>query len=211
MANSIPSFDPPPNRYDVPEWLRKVRSGSSAAIPGLLRSCQNYLMIIANRELDSDLRAKVAPSDLVQESLIEAKDDFSKFQGTTEAEVFAWLRRILLNNIEDVRKHFLRTTKRDLRREVTLESSLQNNLVSPETSINERLLNQERRDALENAILELPENYREVILLRYRDELTFEEIALKTGKSADAARKTWARAVESLRTNFRFGQPYDVS
>jgi DNA-directed RNA polymerase specialized sigma24 family protein len=56
----------------------------------------------------------------------------------------------------------------------------------------------EQAEALEQALAGLPKDYRQVILLRYQEEHTFEEIGRLMNRSADAARKLWLRAVERL-------------
>jgi RNA polymerase sigma-70 factor (ECF subfamily) len=49
---------------------------------------------------------------------------------------------------------------------------------------------------VERALARLPDDYREVFLLPYRGELPFEEVAQRLGRSVNAARKLWARALE---------------
>ena len=53
--------------------------------------------------------------------------------------------------------------------------------------------------ALRRAVDRLPEEYRRVVVLRFDDGLSFEEIGQLTDRSADAARKVWSRAMERLR------------
>src|SRR5262249_28239413 len=106
---------------ELSNWLKSARSGSTNGLGQVLESCRQYLLLVANKELDPDLRAKVGPSDVVQDSILEAQRDFGRFHGTTEADVLAWLRRILLNNIANVRQHYRATQKRELSREVSLD------------------------------------------------------------------------------------------
>ena len=110
---------------EVDRWLRAARVGSSEALGRLLESCRQYLLLVANQECDSDLQAKFGPSDLVQESLLEAQRDFGQFHGRTEGDVLAWLRRILLNNVANVREHYRSAQKRDVGREVRLDAILE--------------------------------------------------------------------------------------
>jgi RNA polymerase sigma-70 factor (ECF subfamily) len=48
------------------------------------------------------------------------------------------------------------------------------------------------------ALDRLPEDYRQVLLLRHQEELPFEEIARVMGRSPNAVQKLWARAVERM-------------
>jgi RNA polymerase sigma-70 factor (ECF subfamily) len=161
-------------------------------------------LLVANRELDADLQAKVGPSDLVQDSLLEAQRDFGQFHGTTEADVLAWLRRILLHNVANVRDRYRATRKRDVGREVPLHGLLSGpdaeDLAAAEPSPSKRAAAREHRDQLEQALSQLPEHYREALRLRHQESCSFEEIGRRTGRSAEAARKVWARAVERLKT-----------
>jgi RNA polymerase sigma-70 factor, ECF subfamily len=198
---------------DVDLWLRAAQGGSSDALGRLLESCRQYLLLVANRECDPDLQAKLGPSDLVQESLLEAQRDFGQFDGRTEADILAWLRRILLNNVANVREHYRSAQKRDVGREVRLDAILEGQgaeqLIAGEPSPSQRAMAQERGEKLERALAQLPEHYREALRLRHQEDCSFEEIGARTGRSADAARKVWARAVEQLKQILE--RPHDSS
>ena len=185
-------------------WLPAARAGSREALGKLLESARRYLVSIARQELDADLRTKNSPSDLVQETFVEAQRAFGQFQGDTEGELLAWLRQLLLHRVGKVRRSFRDTQKRRLAREVALggDSSSDGpagalaavNVPSPSGAAMER----EQDQALQAALGRLPDDYRRVITLRYEEELPFEEIGRLLDRSPDAARKLWARAVERL-------------
>ena len=80
-----------------------------------------YLLLVANDSLDSDLRPKVGTSDLVQDTFLEAHQDFSHFHGTGERELLAWLTKILTNRLCNNVRHYRGTLKRDIEREESLE------------------------------------------------------------------------------------------
>ena len=102
------------------EWLTTARAGSLESLGHALDSCRNYLLRAAQRELDPDLRAKGGASDLVQETFLEAQRDFAQFQGSSEAELRAWLSRLLVNNVHNFTRRFRGTDKRAIDREVAL-------------------------------------------------------------------------------------------
>jgi RNA polymerase sigma-70 factor (ECF subfamily) len=161
------------------------------------------LLLIANQELDPDLRAKLGPSDLVQESLLKAQQHFGQFQGSSEADILAWMRRILLNHLANVREQYRTTHKRAIDRETPLSGaqngSGQEALTTGEPSPSKQAAAQERNEALKRAMAQLPEHYREALQLRHQENCTFAEMGRRTGRSAEAARKVWARAVEQLK------------
>src|SRR3954471_13867274 len=97
--------------------LDAARSGSREALGQLLESCRGYLLIVANGEMDVDLQAKEGASDRVQETFLEAQRDFGQFHGTSEPELLAWLRRLLLNNVANFTRRYRTTAKRSVERE----------------------------------------------------------------------------------------------
>ena len=89
---------PPAAGGAVSRFLAEARAGHDSAVGRLLEAARLYLLLVANRELPPDLRPKVGPSDLVQETLLRAHRHFGQFRGATEDELLAWLRQILAEN-----------------------------------------------------------------------------------------------------------------
>src|SRR6516162_6479595 len=103
--------------------LAAARTGSSEALGQALQACRGYLLLLAKRELDPDLRAKGGASDLVQETFLEAQRDFAHFHGNSAEELRAWLRRLLLNNVANFTRQYRERAKRQVGREVSLEAA----------------------------------------------------------------------------------------
>jgi RNA polymerase sigma-70 factor (ECF subfamily) len=185
---------------DAEEWLRSARAGSAEALGRALEACRGYLLQIAQRELGTDLQAKCGASDLVQQTFLEANRDFAGFHGVTDAEWRAWLRKLLLNNLANFIRDYRQTAKRAVGREVTLAGGNSSaNGADPAGSLpspSGEAMAQEQAEAVRRALERLPDDYRRVLLLRHEDDLTFEEIGRQMNRSADAARKLWARALE---------------
>jgi RNA polymerase sigma-70 factor (ECF subfamily) len=190
-----------------PEGLiRSVRDGDGdgEALGRLLGLFRAYLILVARSVVGLDLRTRVDPSDLVQETLLEAHRDFAQFEGRAETELLAWLRKILVRNLADqARRH--RAMGRDLGREESLEAllersdrALQRAIAAPTNSPSEQASRREQEVLLADALARLPKDYREVILLRNMDRLPFEEVARRMARSPGATRMLWARALERL-------------
>jgi len=188
---------------DVLQWLSAARDGSENAMGQMLESCRGYLLLIARQELDPALVPKGSASDLVQETLLDALRGFRQFQGHTEAELLGWLRKLLLNNLASFARRYRGTEKRQLAREAHLASpgSSVPNPGEPRGSIpspSDQAMQREEAEALETAIARLPEDYQQVLTLRYLEDRSFEEIGEQMQRSANAVRKLWTRAVERL-------------
>src|SRR4051794_40708516 len=108
----------------VPELLiDQARGGDAAALGRLLEMYRNYLRLLARSLLGRALRLRVDPSDLVQETFLDAHRDFPRFAGGGEPELVAWLRRILVRNLADQVRHH-RAPIRDERLQESLEGML---------------------------------------------------------------------------------------
>ena len=182
------------------DWLSAARTGSPEAFGRVFEACRGYLLLIARQELDDALRTKGSASDLVQETFVEAHRDFAQFRGQGEAEVLGWLRKLLLNNLHDFTRRYRSAGKRLLEREVSLDAAdgLGMAFTSDSASPSEKFIEREKDAIVRQALDRLPEDYRQVLLLRYQEELSFEEIGFLMERSANAARKLWLRAIERM-------------
>lgn len=182
------------------ELVAAARRNEAGAMNLLITQCRNYLLLIANQDLGTDLQAKLGASDVVQQAMLSACRNFHQFQGDTEDELTAWMKTILRNDILDARRHFHETQQRDAGREHRLNDSqlIQPQLADPHHTPGTNAVINEQEQILEQAMLQLPQNYQTVIRLRNWDELPFETIGEQLSISADAARKIWSRAIAKL-------------
>jgi len=185
----------------ISRCIRQAREGSADALGELLAAYRNYLRLVAVSCIDRQVQGKADASDLVQETLLKAHQSFPKFRGSTEQEWITWIRQILVNNLADLRRRFSLQARR-VERERSLEamadrsSQLLGDLVqahgrSPSQSAQRRELGVILADALAGIS---PED-REVVVLRNLRELEWKEIGALTGRSPDAARMLWTRAL----------------
>ena len=183
--------------------MEKTRTGCSDAKSDLLQQLRSYLAIVASSRMNSKFQAKFDESDVVQQSIAVALQKFDDFRGRTEGELFVWAKTILKNEILQQQRAFL-ADKRNLFREQQIQHSdnsssiqfgIEDNQLTPKTDAIQR----EQSDAVENAILQLPDEYQTVIRLRNSQQLTFAEIGKKLNKSENATTKLWFRALVRLR------------
>jgi RNA polymerase sigma-70 factor (ECF subfamily) len=185
------------------ELLAAARQGSREALGSALEACRTYLVLVANEELDSNLRAKLGPSDVVQETFVTAQRAFGRFHGRSKEELLAWLRQILVNKISETRRHYCRSQRRALAREAP-PADLTNGNGSPWNQIardltpHRHFVSGETAEHISRAMDLLSPDHKEVIRLRNWERLAFDEIGRRMGRSAGAARALWMRALEQL-------------
>lgn len=201
-------MDRDPN-LDVLHLLAAARGGDSEALGRLLDLYRAYLKLLARMDLGGRLQAKVDPSDLAQETLLEAHRGFDTFRGTSERELVEWLRQILTTRLGKIIRHYAGTKKRDIAREQQLQRDLDQStdalgrLTSGQPSPSESLARREQAVLVADAIEALPPDYREVIILRHMRGRAFAEIAREMGRSPGAVEKLWARALVQLRRSLK--------
>jgi RNA polymerase sigma-70 factor (ECF subfamily) len=191
--------------------LPAARAGSRDALGQTLNQCRAYLLEVARRALGPGLRAKGGASDLVQDTFLEAQRRFGQFDGDSNGQLRAWLRSLLLHKAAKLGRRYHGTHKRQLSREIPLgrdgASTVHPSEVAsrgPSPSVLVTADEQKRR--LLQAIDRLPDDYRAVMTLRYQEALPFDEIGRRLGRSADAARMLWARAVDRLKQEMANGE-----
>lgn len=187
------------------------RCGASDRLGELLESYRNYLRLLATTQIDDKLRARVSPSDLVQETMLGAYRDFAQFRGLSERELLAWLRQILVNRLHVfVQKHVL-AAKRDVRREFSIQeigvalarSSANLNaaclLADKAPSPSANVIRRENAVVLADQLASMTPLYRDVIVLRNLQGLAFDQVARRLNRSSGATRMLWLRAIKQLR------------
>jgi RNA polymerase sigma-70 factor, ECF subfamily len=194
----------------VPSLISDARRGDKSSIGLLLEQYHNYLLVLASTQLENRLQPRVSPSDVVQETMLRAHKNFAQFRGHSEGELIAWLRQILVNNLAKFVEQHVLAARRDVRREVSIQrlgaaleqSTVQLASLLPADNKSPSLAVQEREEAviLANRLAQLPPSYREVLMLRNLQQLPFEVVAERIGRSVGATRMLWLRAIEKLRS-----------
>jgi RNA polymerase sigma-70 factor (ECF subfamily) len=173
---------------------------------GWLIRYEAWLRTLARLEIDTRFQGKFSASDAVQQTLLEAWRAWDNFRGHTEAERVAWLRGILAHQLAHLARHFAGVQKRDVAREQSLDQSLAQSsqrldqlLAGRSPSLSAELVRAEQRLQLIEVLDRLPDDYRQVILLRNLQELPFDEIARQMQRRPGAVRMLWVRALARLR------------
>ncbi len=168
-----------------------------------------YLKLLARVHLGRQLNAKLSASDIVQDTLLEAHRKADDFRGQTVAQQAAWLRTMLLHNAVKAGRD-LRRLKRDFARERSLEVAMERSSVrlgdllpGRGSSPSEKAMREERALSAAEAIENLPEAQREVILLHYLENLSMSEVGERMGRTSTAAAGLLHRGLKRLRELLR--------
>jgi RNA polymerase sigma-70 factor (ECF subfamily) len=170
-----------------------------------LEQQRDYLRLLARLHLDPRLRGKFDASDAVQQTLLKAHENWGQFRGEGEAELAAWLRRILANTLTDALREFGRD-KRDVAREQSLEAALQDSarslqvlLGTPPSSPSQQAMQHEELLRLARALEELPEDQRTVVELHHLQERSVADIARALDRTEAAVAGLLRRGLKRLR------------
>jgi RNA polymerase sigma-70 factor (ECF subfamily) len=190
---------------DAPERqaaLDAARRGDAQSLGKLLDSYRPYVRVVVHALRDPRLRGKVDDSDLIQDALLEAHRGFAAFRGETTAEFAVWLRRIIVRTAGKAQRHFAGTGKRDPDRERPTDD-LANLVADSDRSPSASAIRHEEAARMAVALARLPEDMQQVLLGRHVDGLSHAALAERLGRTEQAVRMLYVRAVRRLREEYR--------
>src|SRR5688572_14744799 len=148
-----------------------------------LERFRSYLRLLARLHLDPRLRGKLDPSDIVQQTFLQAHKARNSFQGENDTALAGWLRKILARNLARAARDFARE-KRDLAREQSLQQAIESSsanleawLAAGQPSPSERVEHHEEVNRLSDVLESLPEAQRDAVILHYWQHKTVAETA----------------------------------
>jgi RNA polymerase sigma-70 factor (ECF subfamily) len=191
---------------DPEQLLQEARAGDVATLGRLLELYRRYLALLARVQIGQRLQGKADASDLVQETFLEAHRQFPSFRGRSEAQFVCWLRQLLAGSLANLMRRYLGTQGRDVRLEQEIGGALDQSsvllhggLVAEQSSPSQQASGREQAVLLADALAQLPDDYRDVLVLRHLEGLTFPDVASRMGRSLDSVEKLWMRALARLR------------
>ena len=194
----------PPDEEPDEDLVRRVRAGDEAAARLLFERHLPALRAKARARLPAALRGKVGESDVVQEAWLAAFVALGKFEDRGEGSFGRWIRGIVEHKVREQADHHLGAAKRDARRAARLLTDEARSIPSPDQpSPSEVAMAGESAAELRSVIESLPEDHAAVLRLVYLDGLTLAQAGERMGRSADAVRKTYGRALTRLAEKMR--------
>jgi RNA polymerase sigma-70 factor (ECF subfamily) len=189
------------------DLLRRAAAGDGQARGELLARYRDRLRRMIACRMDSRLSARIDPSDVVQDALAEANRQLPDYLSERPLPFYPWLRQIAWNRLVDLHRRHILARRRSVDREVrdwpllsdgsTFE--LARRLVAKGSSPSVRLQREEARSRVQQALMQLSERDREILVLRYLEQLSTSETAAVLGIQEGAVKVRHFRALERVR------------
>ena len=190
------------------EALQAAGSERDAVLGDILEGHRRRLLKMVNMRLDPKLRARVSPSDVIQETFVEVSTRVGDYLDDPKMPFFLWLRLLTAQKMVTLYRHHAGVQKRDVRKQVPLQrrafpdassvvmaAELAGNLTSPSGGI----MRVEARRQIEEALDQMNPQDRDVLVLRHFEELSNAEAARELGIQESAASKRYLRALQRMR------------
>jgi len=191
---------------DTDELLLLAGRGEQLAVQRLLERHRPRLRRMIEVRLDKRLSARVDPSDIIQDSLLDASRKLNDYLATRPLPFYPWLRAIAWQRLQDQYRRHLRAKRRSVKFEEPLvplpdQSAmlLASQFIAPGTSPSQRLLREESQRRIRAALDQLNPTDREILVLRHLEQMPVAEIAALLGISEGAVKMRRLRAIERIR------------
>jgi RNA polymerase sigma-70 factor, ECF subfamily len=193
---------------EIAHLLRQAADGDEQSWRALLTRDEGRLRRMIILRLDQRAQGRVAPSDVLQETYVQAWKLLAEYLRDPQMPFFLWLRGIAGNKLREAHRHHLGAQKRDAGREVSIyrgtlpeatSAALANQLLGRHTRPSEAAVRAEVKLRLQEALNSMDPTDREVLVLRHFEQLTPAEIAQELGIKEKAASMRYLRAIKRLK------------
>ena len=197
-----------PNSVETQQLLDQAKRGDNEAIDALLGRHREAVRRMIALRLDPAIVQRVDASDVVQEVLLEVSRRLQDFLKKPAMPFHLWLRHIAKDHLIDAHRKHHQAQKRGVNREQPLarhgwaeQSSvdLAGQLIDQELTPASAAVRQELERRLHEALSQLDEDDREMILMRHFEQLANQEVAASLGLTEAAASMRYLRAIRKLR------------
>jgi RNA polymerase sigma-70 factor (ECF subfamily) len=193
---------------ETAELVSRVAGGDSSAVEQLFAKHRDRLRRMVLVHMDRPLTVRVDPSDVVQEAFVEASRRIADYLREQPVAFYPWLRQIAWERLVKLRRRHVAAQRRSVLREVRWDTdlpdesamALANRLVDTGASPTQKLARDEMRRRVRSALREVPVRQRQVLVLRYLEQLSVSEVAEVLGITEAACMKRHVRAIQRLRT-----------
>jgi RNA polymerase sigma-70 factor (ECF subfamily) len=192
--------------FDAESLLLLAKTGDGAAVGRLLERYRNYIGLLIRLRGRRLLRKSRDADELLQEIGLEIRRRIATFRGTSVREFLVWVRRMIGSILASrIRQHIPEAERRDPPGRRPIDGPVRSSRARGRSSSahpnipGQPPVRHEQAVVLADALDRLPEDYREVIILRHLEGLGFPEVARRMGRTEDSAKNLWLRALAQLR------------
>ncbi|MHC4941221.1 MAG: sigma-70 family RNA polymerase sigma factor [Planctomycetota bacterium] len=179
--------------------IERARAGDDEAFGQLFERHAPLLRAKVRRKLPTALRRKVSESDVIQAAYLGVHKNIERFDDRGEGSFERWLHGIVDNKIRDILRHHFGAQKRGAQREVSRAARAETRqFVAREATPSAHAMAGELEGRVRQAMTQLSTDHRLVLRLVQEEGLTLAEAAEKIGRSSEAVRKLYARAISRL-------------
>jgi RNA polymerase sigma-70 factor (ECF subfamily) len=189
---------------DTDVLLSRAANGDVRARDELFRRNRTRLKRAVQVRLDGRLSARIDPSDIVQDSLLDASEKLDQFIRERPLPFYAWLRQVALDRLKKAHRFHLRTQRRAVSRETDVDErdasgvKLAEFLATQSATPSQAVQLAEQRRLLESAVARLSDADREILVMRYLEEMSSAEAAAALGITLNGYAQRHVRAVQRL-------------
>jgi RNA polymerase sigma-70 factor, ECF subfamily len=187
----------------VQAWISRLKNGEADALGALLEYYRPRLRQMVRLWLDPQLTVRVDPSDIIQETYLDAKRQLRRYLHEPNVLFYVWLRGLAQQRIANAARHHRQTQARSVAREEFLSDQsselLARRLLSKGASASETLNRKEVCRRVREAMGRLSPSDHEVILMRHFEELSNREVAQTLSLSESGATMRYGRALFRLK------------
>lgn len=191
---------------DTEDLLQQAQDGDTSARQALLARHRERLRRMVELRLDRRMAARVDPSDVVQEALMDADRRLTEYLKKRPVPFYPWLRRLAWEHLVKVHDRHVLTRKRSVLREEGRGASLSEGstwqlaerLATTESTASQRLVREEMGTRVRAGLARLTAGDREVLVLRYLEQLSTADIAAELEIGEGAVKMRHRRALDRL-------------
>jgi RNA polymerase sigma-70 factor (ECF subfamily) len=196
----------PWNQCDTEQLIEGARRGDESASQELLMRHRSRLRRMVAVHLDARLAARVDPSDIVQDALGEASRKLDDYLQLRPVAFYPWLRQIAWERLIDIHRRHVHARCRSVAREhkfaevpdTSVAEFADHFLVKNQTTPSQQAVREETRRRVREALQLLTPQDRELLLMRYLEQLHVAEIADVLCVGQRAIKSRLRRALERL-------------
>jgi RNA polymerase sigma-70 factor (ECF subfamily) len=192
-----------PDSAETNRLLEGVMAEEPDAAGRLFQRHRSYLTRLVEIRLDARVRARVDPSDVVQEAQMEALRQLPNYLEERHMPFRLWLRQIAYDRLVMLHRRHVRASRRSVGRDMPLPEHssvlLARQCLTPDSTPSQRLIEREFVERVRQAIAQLAEADRDALVLRNLEWLSNLETARVLGIDPATASRRYGRAVLRLR------------